>query len=173
MIARRTHKVTLFQVKKILTRVTDTKVVSSTSTKFFNSNLSEREMKEGCKAGLDTWADTCCVGKHAHVREIIEGKVANANGFADDLPTVKDIPIVHCSLAYDDANGRTFILDINNALYLGDRITNVLLCPNQCETNGIRIDLRNEIFYPQIEGVSTVNCHDELLERVYSTIRIP
>ena len=74
-----------------------------------------------------------------------------------------DIPIVNCSLAYDDANGNTFILEINNALYMGDRITNVLLCPNQCESNGIRIDLRSTHFYPHIEGASTINCNDQLI----------
>ena len=106
--------------------------------------------------GLDTWADTCCMGKHAHVREIIEGKTVSASGFAATLPTVNDIPIANCSLAYDALNGTTYILEVNNALYLGDTMDHCLLCPNQCEDNGIRMDLRPAYYYPNDRNASTL-----------------
>ena len=120
-------------------------------------------MNSGCKAGLDTWADTCCVGKHVYIREVVEGKMANANGFASGLPTVENIPIVHCTMAYDDVDGATYLLDVNNALYLGENIKNVLLCPNQCESNGIKIDLRPSEFYPNEPSASTIKCSDDLM----------
>ena len=49
-------------------------------------------------------------------------------------------------MAYDDVNGSTYLLEVNNALYLGENIKNVLLCPNQCESNDIKIDLRPSQF---------------------------
>ena len=35
--------------------------------------LSRVETDQDCKIGFDTWADTSCAGKHAHVLEWIEG----------------------------------------------------------------------------------------------------
>ena len=32
--------------------------------------------------GIDSCADTCCLGKHAYIREFIEGKSVNATGFS-------------------------------------------------------------------------------------------
>ena len=120
-------------------------------------------MDSGCMLGLDTWADTCCVGKHALINEVIEGKSVTATGFASSLKAIPNLPIVNCSLAYDTNEGRTYILRINNAIYLGEQMTNCLLCPNQCEVNNIRIDLRPTKFYPDSGSASTIYCsNDEL-----------
>ena len=164
IIARPTHNNDrLCHVNTILSRIIKSFSISTTSTSFTRHILTKEEMDLGCKAGLDTWADTCCVGKHVYVREVIEGKLANANGFAAGLPTVEDIPIVHCTMAYDDIDGNTYLLEVNNALYLGENIKNVLLCPNQCESNNIQIDLRPSQFYPNVTSASTMKCSDELV----------
>ena len=134
-------------------------VVSLSSTRTENiahKVLSQHEMLQGCKAGLDSWADSCCVGKHAFIREVIEGKLVNAHGFSNDLPSINDIPIVNCTFAYDDSDGKTFLLEFNNALYLGEKMEHALICPNQCEHNGTRIDLRPSYFYPNSPTASTV-----------------
>ena len=35
-----------------------------------------------------------------------------------------------------------------------------LLCPNQCEDNGVRIDLRQKTCYKDFSTTSTINCYD-------------
>ena len=120
--------------------------------------LSKKEMSEGCKLGLDSWADTSCVGRHAHIDTYVDGKSVTASGFANTLPALENIPIVNCSFAYDDERGQTILLQINNAIYLGDQMEHSLLCPNQCEHNGIRIDLRPKLYYPTSSTASTVFC---------------
>ena len=90
---RPTHIKRSSRIMNILSTVLKIANILSTSTSITNYTLTDIELRDGCKAGLDTWADTCCVGKHAHVREVLEGKVANANGFANNLPTVMNIHI--------------------------------------------------------------------------------
>lgn len=127
--------------------------------------LSESELQNGCRLGLDTWADTSCAGKHAHIDSYVDGKFVSANGFASSLGSVDNIPIVNCSFAYDDEHGRTFILQINNALYIAEHMEHSLLCPVQCEDNGIRVDLRPKFYYPTCPTASTVRCptHDIII----------
>ena len=149
-------KLKMRKVGSLLSRVISKHKISSARKISYRIDLSQEEMNEGCMLGLDTWADTCCMGKHAHVREIIEGKTVSASGFAATLPTVNDIPIANCSLAYDALDGTTYILEVNNALYLGDTMDHCLLCPNQCEDNGIRIDLRPAYYYPNDSNASTL-----------------
>lgn len=114
------------------------------------------ELENGCKLGLDSWADTSCVGRHAHIDSYVDGKSVTATGFASNLPAINNIPIVNCSFAYDDERGRTFLLQINNAIYLGNNMDHSLLCPNQCESNDIRIDLRPRKYYPDSSTASTI-----------------
>jgi hypothetical protein len=78
--------------------------VSASSTSY-KINLSPDEMKDGCKLGIDSWADMCCVGKHAHIDSYVDGKTVTAKGFASNLPALDNIPIVNCSFAYDDDKG--------------------------------------------------------------------
>ena len=66
----------------------------------------------------------------------------NATGFFASLPSITNIPLANCSFVYDDEKGKTYILEINNDLYLGEQMNYSLLCPNQCEDNGVTIDLR-------------------------------
>ena len=58
--------------------------------------LNQNELNKGCMMGIDSWADTCCLGKHAYVREFIEGKTVSASGFTSTLPSVDNIPLAHC-----------------------------------------------------------------------------
>ena len=134
------RKSKLRDVCTLLSNVFNTNSISS--SQFRPIKLTKAEMDSGCMLGLDTWADTCCVGKHALINEVIEGKSVTATGFASSLKAIPNLPIVNCSLAYDTNEGRTYILRINNAIYLGEQMTNCLLCPNQCKVNNIRINLR-------------------------------
>ena len=150
------HTQPVSRIFTVISRFNKGSSVIGKTTSFKRHSLSAQEMSSGCKAGLDTWADTCCVGKHVHVREVLEGKLANASGFSPSLPTLTDIPIVNCTFAYDDSFGNTYLIEVNNALYMGDQMEHVLLCPNQCETNGVKIDLRPSHFYPMSDTASTI-----------------
>ena len=104
--------------------------------------LSASELHEGCRLGFDSWADTCCAGKHAKVLEFLDGKSVTAHGFGNHLPKTPHLPIATVAYAHDTAEGETLILVVNNAIYMGDKMTDSLLCPNQCRLNGVEIDTR-------------------------------
>ncbi len=102
--------------------------------------LSKTEMRDGCRLGLDSHADTICVGRHAAILEVVEGMTVEAIPFAKSIGSVKNLPIVNAALAYDHpTDGQTYILICNQAIYLGEDSDNCLLCPNQCRENGIII----------------------------------
>jgi hypothetical protein len=97
------------------------------------------EMLE-CGVELDSHADTCGVNHVAKVLEIY-GQVAQVPGFAESMTPLQDIPIVKAALAYDmPETGEVIVLIINQALYFGDALSNVLLNPNQLWLNNITVD---------------------------------
>ena len=60
------------------------------------------------------------------------------------MESLKDIPIVKATLAYDDPHsGETTILIINQALYFGTNLSHMLFNPNQLCTNGIVVNDTN------------------------------
>jgi hypothetical protein len=90
----------------------------------------EDEIKSG-RAELDTHADTCGVNNVARILEFT-GQVAGVSGFANSMQALQDIPIVKAALAYDDPNtGETIVLIINQALYFGKHMDDILLNPNK------------------------------------------
>ena len=52
---------------------------------FRHPKLLKEELRLGCKLGLDSWADTGCAGKHAHVEEFVLGKTVTVTGFSSLL----------------------------------------------------------------------------------------
>lgn len=106
-----------------------------------NVILTSEEMKNGCRCGIDTHADTCVVGKHAHIISQVHGKSVQAEPFSPSLGALSDLPIVHAAVAYDDLiNGTTTILEANHSIYVSD-MEHCLLCPDQVREAGIRVDL--------------------------------
>ena len=114
---------------------------------FRHPKLTTEEMKLGARLGIDSWADTSCAGRHAFVESFIEGKVVNASGFSPSLGSLSNLPIVNALYAYDTYDGQTFILENNNAIYLGNQMTDSLINPIQAEDNEVRIDIRPKRFY--------------------------
>ena len=131
---------------------------SASSRRNCMPKLSADELLEGCKLGLDTWADTCCAGRHTHVLEFVEGKYVTARGFASELPEIKNLPIANIVYAYDTPNGETLLLRVNNAIYIGQGMEDSLLQPNQCREHGIEIDTRPKHFCPNNETAETLCC---------------
>jgi hypothetical protein len=89
---------------------------------------------------LDSHADTIVAGANCVVLEECNQTV-NVSAFSDAHKTINNVPIVTAATAFDDPkNGFTTILILGQAIYLGDRMGNTLLCPNQLRSNGLIVD---------------------------------
>ena len=150
-------------VMTVLSSITKSSVVSAYASHPQRHDLSADELRDGCLLGIDSWADTSVVGRHAFINTFIDGKSVTAQGFASSLPSIKNIPIVNCNFAYDTGDGKTYILELNNALFLGKDMEHSLICPNQCEDNGVRIDLRPVKYYPDCPTASTISAPDDII----------
>ena len=106
------------------------------------ATLTQKETLEGCRLGLDSHSDTSCLGKHAHILEVVEGKLCEVYPFCNSYSPTCDVPVVNGALAYDDEMGNTYILIVNQALYFGDKMEHSLLCTNQVRNNGLIVDDR-------------------------------
>jgi hypothetical protein len=68
-------------------------------------------------------------------------QVVNVSAYSEELDTMESIPIVTAATAIDDPRtGTTTILILGQALYMGDKVKNTLLCPNQMRAYGIIVD---------------------------------
>ncbi len=108
----------------------------------FNFNVSALSQMpnnslSSCRAEFDSHADTCGVNDTAKVLSYT-GKVVQVSAYS---PTVKKLENISAALAYDDAlTGETYIIIINQALYFGQHLENILLNPNQFRVNGMQVE---------------------------------
>ena len=80
---------------------------------------------------LDSHVDTCVGGATCMV-EYYTGKTVSVTPFSGSYDPLNDIPVTSLLTAWTDLTmGMTYVVMLNEALYLGDRMQNVLLCPNQ------------------------------------------
>ena len=140
-------------------------MIAKTNTKFNMSSfrhpkLSDEDHTNGCKLGIDTWADTCCAGKHAFVEEFIVGKTVTATGFTSTLGSVPDLPVANVLYAYDTSEGTVIILECNNSIYIGDKMQDSLMNPIQAEEVDVRVDTRPKRYYPHEIGCQCLTFHD-------------
>ncbi len=89
---------------------------------------------------LDTHADTCVAGSNTVVLDLT-GKVVSVSPFCDsEYQSIEAVPVATVATAYDCPDtGKVYILEINKALYFGDRMNYTLLCPNQLRANGVQV----------------------------------
>ncbi len=102
--------------------------------------LTDTELRQGCRLGIDSHADMTCVGKHARILERYEGKSCTVYPFNDTMSPMKNISTVNAAYAYDSTDGRTFILQLNQSLDFSNSMEHGLLCPNQVRINGGIVD---------------------------------
>ena len=89
---------------------------------------------------LDSHADKACIGSDCCIIAYTE-KVCQITPFHPGYETIKDVPIVQAATAYTDIEtGNTFILIINEALYMGDTLQSSYLNPNQMRCHGVIVD---------------------------------
>ena len=102
-------------------------------------NMNEPVIRKGL-LDLDSHADTCCMGMTARIIEYT-GQTCDVTPFSAEYMAMKDILIVKARTAYDDSKmGETYILVLAQLLYLGDKLENSLLCPNQLQAHGVVVD---------------------------------
>jgi len=91
-----------------------------------------------CK--LDSHADPWVAEPNCTILEYTD-QVTNVSANSNKLDIMENIPIATAVTAYDDpTNGVTTITVLHQCLYLGDKIENTLLCPNQLRNFGIEVD---------------------------------
>ena len=114
--------------------------ISKSSTKRKLPPLSEDELLVGCKLGLDSHADVHCVGRHARITEVFEGRSCTVHPFNDSYSPMTNVNTVNAYFAYDTEEGETFILHVNQALDFTDTMEHGLLCVNQSRIHGVVVD---------------------------------
>ena len=153
------HKlILLLQIHRYLTkRHVRNVTLNAIRTQFFNTDphnisanrrrdkskkqgLSDKELMEGCRLGLDSHADMSCVGRHAHILEVYHGKRCNVYPFDDSYEPIRNINTVNAAFAYDTDQGETYILVLNQCLDFSATMEHSLLCPNQARMNGVVVD---------------------------------
>ena len=87
---------------------------------------------------LDNHADTCCLGQN-FIPLYYTGKVCDIAPFLNELPNQQDVPICMGATAFDDGNGTTTILIINEVLWFGEHMKHSLINPNQVRAHGISL----------------------------------
>ena len=68
------------------------------------------------------------------------GQTVSVFGFDENAPPLQHVPIATCMTAHTLPSGETIILVMHQALYLGKKHKDSLLCPNQLRLNGVRVD---------------------------------
>ena len=102
--------------------------------------LTEEELKNGCKLGLDSHADVSCIGRHGRILETLEGQYCTVYPFNESYAPMQKVETVNAAFAVDTETGPTYILRVNQALNFTSTMTKSLLCTNQSRANGIIID---------------------------------
>jgi len=101
-----------------------------------NQDMPDTQQVGECE--MDSHADTCCLGSN-FIPIYFTGKICDVAPFLSDLPNQEGIPICSGATAFENANGCTYVLIINEALWFGDQMKNSLINPNQVRAFGISL----------------------------------
>jgi hypothetical protein len=111
--------------------------VSQYAVSAFQTDTIERI--HSARVELDSHADTHALGVNCRVIHDT-GRTCSVSAFADHIETVDNVHIVSGAMAWDDpVRGETFVLVMNESLWLGDRMSVTLLNPNQCRLYGVKV----------------------------------
>jgi hypothetical protein len=111
---------------------------------------------------LDSHVDTCVTGVNCVILEVTNQTV-NVSAFTDRHDVMNNIPIVTATTALDDAaTGVTYILVVGQCIYMGDKMLNSLICPNQLRSFGITVDdCPQHLASPDHPSTHSIYCRDE------------
>jgi hypothetical protein len=89
---------------------------------------------------VDTHANTCTVRANCRIISVSE-QTCNVAPYHPKYRSIQNCPIVQAGTAYTDPDtGITYILVINQAIYIEDDLSTTLLNPNQLRSNGVIVD---------------------------------
>ena len=89
---------------------------------------------------FDTHADTCALGRNFTPLSFT-GRVCDVSPYSSEqYESEKNVPIITGATAYTcQESGQTYILVINEGLWLGPKMSHSLLNPNQMRYNGVTV----------------------------------
>ena len=79
----------------------------STNKKNRALSLTQQQIEEGCRLGIDSHADMTCIGAHAKILEVYEGQLCNVQPFNESYDSMKNIRTVNAAFSYDSNDGKT------------------------------------------------------------------
>ena len=145
------HTSTIVRCVSVLTSSKHTKVTSLhrivSKNKTHRTKLSQEDLREGCRMGIDSHADTSCAGRHVRIMEHIDGLQYNVSPFTG--PSLPNIGMINGIIAVDREDGQGgYILELNNALNFTNLMDHSLLCPMQARVNQVIIDDSPKMLVP-------------------------
>ena len=72
-------------------------------------------------------------GSSCFCRRIHHWEIVTATGFTSHLGSVPNLPVANVLYAYDTTQGTVILLECNNGIYLGDKMSDSLMNPIQAE----------------------------------------
>ena len=88
-------------------------------------------------AELDSHADTIVAGRNTLVLSYTD-RVCEVSPYSDEYEPMKNVPIVSAATGYTSYTGESYILILNEALYM-PKLDHTLLNPNQLRHNGVEV----------------------------------
>ena len=90
---------------------------------------------KSCKLGTDSHADQSCIGRHAWILSVIDGRICTAGPFNDLYTPTRNIETVNVAFVTETLKGETIILVINQALEFLHSMDHSILCSNFVRIN--------------------------------------
>jgi hypothetical protein len=88
----------------------------------------------------DIHADTTVAGSNMRMIEA-SGEVVSIAAYSDEVAQLKNIPIASAGTVYESTeNGDLYLLVFHECIFLGPRIHNSLICPNQLRYFGLSME---------------------------------
>ena len=96
----------------------------------------DEDIWHGCTE-LDSHADTVVAGRNTLVLSYTD-RVCEVSPYLDEYEPMKNVPIVSAATGCTSYTGESYILILNEALYM-PKLNHTLLNPNQLRHNGIEV----------------------------------
>jgi hypothetical protein len=88
---------------------------------------------------LDSHADTIVCGSNCTIIHFT-GKECDVSPYTETYEAIKSVPIIQAATAYDNPEaGETTIFILNEAIWMGDKMSHTLVNPNQLRAHGITV----------------------------------
>jgi hypothetical protein len=113
----------------------------------FNSvSVSSVSAETACE--LDSHADTSVAGSNFILLEE-PTRTVDVFGFSPELLLIKKVPIATAGTAWvDPKSGQSYLLILNECLFMGNTMKHSLLNPNQLHCNGLTVHDTSTMFDP-------------------------